>query len=389
VGPCRAACDLVVHMGVDVLPIIAATEGIRGAVDWLSAPQRLFPLAVAVLATSLIAYRRWTRPPIAACLGAVIAAAYIAALCDAVFFRAASRPDSVPITLLLVMLAVGLWIGLRRAALNDQRRRDGLPLLEGRADNQVLTWPHLLAIELVATLICMTLLLVWSILVRAPLEPPASPYTAPNPAKAPWYFLGLQELLVYFDPWIAGVLVPVLIVLGLCAIPYLDRNPNGNGYYTLRERPFAVALFLSGFVLLWLLPIIVGTVLRGPNWACFGPFESWDPHRPALTAHVNLSELFWVHGLGRTPPEAGSGAAAGCILREAPGLCLLVLYFLLPPWLLKRTVFRATYPQMGLARYAIAMFLLAAMFLVPIKMLLRWCFNLKYIVTFTEWSLSI
>lgn len=253
----------------------------------------------------------------------------------------------------------------------------------------MLTWPHLLYIELVVAVIWTVLLTVWSILVRAPLEPPANPYIAPNPAKAPWYFLGLQELLVYFDPWIAGVLVPVLIVGGLCAIPYLDRNAKGNGYYTLRERPFAVTVFLVGFVLLWLLPMVVGTVLRGPNWTFFGPFEPWDPHRVATTTNVNLSELFWVRWMGRTLPGAGPGLQVWCVLREAPGLCLLTVYFLLPPWLLKRTVFRDTCTQMGPARYAVVMFLMAAMGLVPIKMLLRWYFDLKYIVAFPELSLGI
>lgn len=369
--------------------LIAEGTGIRGAVDWLSAPQRLFPLAAALLAAGLAGYRRWTRPWVAVCLGVALAGGYVAAAFDPTFFRTVTRPDNIPITLLLVMLAVGLWIGLRRAALNDQRRQDGFPLLEGRAEDRVLTWPHLLAIELVAALICATLLIVWSILVRAPLEPPASPYMAPNPAKAPWYFLGLQELLLYFDPWIAGVLVPLLIIVGLCAIPYLDRNVKGNGYYTLRERPFALTVFLGGFVLLWLLPMIVGTVLRGPNWAFFGPFEPWDANRTSTAVNVNLSELVWVRWLGRDVPGGHSARAVDCVLREAPGLFLLALYFLVPPWLLKRTILKSSYAQMGLARYAIAMFFMAGMLLLPVKMLLRWCFDLKYIVALTEWSVGI
>ena len=95
---------------------------------------------------------------------------------------------------------------------------------------------------------------------------------SPNPAKAPWYFLGLQELLVYFDPAVAGVLFPGLIIAGLVALPYLDANPRGNGYYTLRQRPFAIATFLFGFLVLWAGMIFIGTFLRGPNWNFFGPF---------------------------------------------------------------------------------------------------------------------
>ena len=108
-------------------------------------------------------------------------------------------------------------------------------------------------------------LTVWAIFLRAPLEQPADPNIAPNPAKAPWYFLGLQEMLVYFDPWLAGVVLPGLIVVGLIAIPYIDKNPKGNGYYTFKERRFAISTFMFGFVILWSVLIIFGTFLRGPN----------------------------------------------------------------------------------------------------------------------------
>src|SRR5512140_2650093 len=90
-------------------------------------------------------------------------------------------------------------------------------------------WPYLVRIEVLAAIAMLLGVLVWSILVDAPLQAPANPGITPSPAKAPWYFLGLQELLVYFDPWIAGVLLPGLIVFGLMALPYIDKNPRGNG----------------------------------------------------------------------------------------------------------------------------------------------------------------
>ena len=93
---------------------------------------------------------------------------------------------------------------------------------------------------------------------KAPLEEPANPTWAPNPAKAPWYFLGLQEMLVYFDPWMAGVVLPVLIIVGLVAIPYIDTNPKGNGYYTIMERKMAIWLFMFGWLVLWVYLIIKG-----------------------------------------------------------------------------------------------------------------------------------
>src|SRR5260370_3672074 len=91
----------------------------------------------------------------------------------------------------------------------------------------------------------------WSIAIDAPLEQPADPNKTPNPSKAPWYFLGLQEMLVYFDPWIAGVVLPSLIIVGLMVIPFIDFNPKRNGYYTLAVRTFAISTFLFCFLVLW------------------------------------------------------------------------------------------------------------------------------------------
>ena len=90
-------------------------------------------------------------------------------------------------------------------------------------------------------------MLVWAIVLQAPLEEPASAVKTPNPSKAPWYFLGLQEMLVYYDPWMAGVVLPSMIVAGLMAIPYIDFNKKGNGYYTINERKFAYLTFQFGF----------------------------------------------------------------------------------------------------------------------------------------------
>ncbi|MBI4701424.1 MAG: hypothetical protein HY744_09730 [Deltaproteobacteria bacterium] len=141
--------------------------------------------------------------------------------------------------------------------------------------DRVHTWPHLVRLEMMVALVVMAGLTLWSILVDAPLEQPASPTTTPNPSKAPWYFLGLQELLFYFDPWFAGVALPALIIVGLMLIPYLDVNPRGAGYYCWRDRRFAVGTFLFGFLGLWVAAILVGTFLRGPGWYFF-----WQPDGP-------------------------------------------------------------------------------------------------------------
>src|SRR5439155_10088024 len=237
-------------------------------------------------------------------------------------------------------------------------------------------------------LICLILatagLTVWAIVSKAPLEQPANPGYAPNPAKAPWYFLGLQEMLVYFDPWMAGVVYPGLIILGLIALPFIDVNPKGNGYFTLRERPFAIVTFLFGFLILWVLLIFFGTFLRGPNWSFFGPYEFWDPHKAEALNNMDVSHLWWnilLHRARPTPadrPDLPIWMMA--VYREWLGFLLVGVYFLVVPAVLRATVFRRMYENMGAIRYSIMVFLLLLMALMPIKMVLRWTFNLKYFI---------
>ncbi|MFQ5748057.1 MAG: hypothetical protein ACE5H3_01210, partial [Planctomycetota bacterium] len=204
----------------------------------------------------------------------------------------------------------------------------------------------------------------------------------PNPSKAPWYFLGLQEMLVYFDPWLAGVVFPSLIIMGLQAIPYIDRNPKGNGYYTFKQRPFAITVFLVGFLLLWVSMVILGTFLRGPNWSFFGPFEFWSTGKLEPLINVDLSELFWVYGLHRPLPGFW-------LWREMPGILLLIFYLGILPIILAKTVFRKIFIQIGFARYQVMSMLFLLMALLPIKMLLRWAFNLKYLVHISEFFLNV
>ena len=120
---------------------------------------------------------------------------------------------------------------------NDRRIEQGQPPVEKEtSDKKVYVWPDLVYIEFIATIVGGIVLLVWSLCLHAPLEEAATPAWTPNPSKAPWYFLGLQEMLVYYDPWLAGVVFPSLIIVGLMAIPYIDRNPRGSGYYTFNEK---------------------------------------------------------------------------------------------------------------------------------------------------------
>jgi hypothetical protein len=237
--------------------------------------------------------------------------------------------------------------------------------------------------ELICMVVCTAVLVVWGILLKAPLEQPATTACAPNPSKAPWYFLGLQEMLVYYDPWMAGVVLPTMIIVGLIAMPYIDFNQKGNGYYTYNERKFAISVWLYGFLVLWVVLIVLGTFLRGPNWNFFAPFEHWDVHKVVPLNNVNLSELFWVDLFGVMPERLP------WYVREVPGIVLVLAYLLALPPLLAKTVMKPFYLRMGFFRFFLLVTLLQFMAALPIKMVLRWTMNLKYIVYIPEFFFNI
>src|SRR6266567_3075138 len=217
---------------------------------------------------------------------------------DQNFAQIVTKPDNVPIVGLIFLLGFFTWLGAYQAVTNDDRLKQGLEPLEKLDNEKVLVWPDLVYTELICMVALTALLLFWAIALQAPLEEPASSVKTPNPSKAPWYFLGLQEMLVYYDPWMAGVVLPSLIVVGLMALPYIDTNKAGNGYFTINQRKFAYVTFQFGFLVLWVVLILLGTFLRGPNWNFFGPYEYWDVHKLIPLNNVNLSEIFWVQLLG-------------------------------------------------------------------------------------------
>src|SRR5947207_1706194 len=151
---------------------------------------------------------------------------------DPNFRSIVAKEDNVPISMLIYSVGFFTWLALYRAVQNDARLKNGEPVLEKLDDEKVLVWPDLVYTELIAMIIATVVLVVWAVLLKAPLEQPATSAKAPNPSKAPWYFLGLQEMLVYFDPWMAGVVLPSLIIVGLMALPYIDFNREGNDYFT-------------------------------------------------------------------------------------------------------------------------------------------------------------
>ena len=126
--------------------------------------------------------------------------------------------------------------------------------------DKVHVWPHLLGIEFVAALAITAFLLIFSVFVNAPLLALANFNETPNPSKAPWYFLGLQELLTMFHPMVAGVTLPGLGLIGLILAPYTDRNPSNKP----EDRKFAISLFTI-FLMSWAVLVLIGSFFRGPG----------------------------------------------------------------------------------------------------------------------------
>jgi hypothetical protein len=134
--------------------------------------------------------------------------------------------------------------------------------------DKVHTWPHLLAAEFVAALAMTAFVLVFSIFVNAPLLQLANVNRTPNPSKAPWYFLGLQELLTMFHPMVAGVTIPGMGLFLLMVAPFVDKNPS----HKPKDRKFAIAIFTI-FVMLWAVLVIIGSFFRGPGFNFVFPWN--------------------------------------------------------------------------------------------------------------------
>lgn len=296
-------------------------------------------------------------------------------------------------------------------------RKDGFsaaPIDNEPPNQKVEVWPNLVVREYIGAIIMLIVLVGWSFLQNAPLEGIADPNVTPNPSKAPWYFLGLQELLVYFDPWIAGVVLPTLIMIGLMAIPYLDPDPNnGVGFYSFKERPFANSIFLAG-IFAWFALIVIGTFLRGPNWQWYWPWESWAIHKPPeppthtmpLLLGTALLGLYFSVGMvlplllkceinvkSSVKKVLGGVLLLSFIVGVLPGFTFvqgawvgfgvglyLIFGVLLPTKYLK---------GISVIRYVVCMSLLLMMIGVFLKMTLRLGFNVKYIVSIPQVSFNI
>ncbi|MFM7844784.1 MAG: hypothetical protein ACKPEY_11215 [Planctomycetota bacterium] len=377
-----------------MMNLVSLPAGIREGFDAIMGPV-LYSVGSLVLLSGLYLGREFFTKPWVAWTGLNATLLLMGmSMTDPDFAAVVTKPDNVPIVGLVFLLGFFTWLATYRAVINDARLLKGEPSLEAVESEKVLVWPDLVYTELICMVALTAFLLLWAIVLKAPLEEPASAVKTPNPSKAPWYFLGLQEMLVYYDPWMAGVVLPGTVVAGLMAIPYIDYNKAGNGYYTINERKFAYLTFQFGFLVLWITLIVMGTFLRGPNWNFFGFYETWDAHKVESLNNVDLSMWFWVDLLQMPRPAAPEGSSpvriAYVSLRESPGILLVIGYLTaLPPAMaVSIPFFRSLYIRMGFLRYMVMSNLLLMMLLLPIKMVLRWSLNLKYFVAIPEFLLN-
>jgi len=165
-----------------------------------------------------------------------------------------------------------------------------------------------------------------------------------------------------------------LIIVGLMVIPYIDANPLGAGYYTLKQRKWAIATFCFGFIVLWVLMVFIGTFLRGPGWVLFPLGKTWDPTYQPYAVNRDLPDLFHITSM------------AG---KSIFGAVAVGLYFLGAGAALHKLVTRKglnakIYERMSLIQYLTLQFFLISMIALPIKILIRLLFNIKY-VWITPW----
>jgi hypothetical protein len=215
----------------------------------------------------------------------------------------------------------------------------------------------------------------------------------------------LQEMLVYFDPWIAGVVMPTIIMIGLMVFPYVDSNPLGNGYYTIKQRRFAIAMFGWGF-LMWILLIVIGTFIRGPGWIWFWPGQTWDHNAvvydrnrdlhdivAGLTGFSLLSTSPWLKGIFGFIVVGGFyvlGALFFHWLMTRGGFDRidrsLPLWKRLQLWLTTKDEFeRKLLARTSLLQYiTFQFFAISVLLAMPVKLFLRLAFTIKY-VWVTPW----
>lgn len=191
------------------------------------------------------------------------------------------------------------------AEIDEKKRQKLLELVRGRAlarptdlaEDEVMVWPSLVVVEAVCAVVFLAILTVLSLLVNAPLTEQANPNQTPNPSKAPWYFLNLQEMLLHMDPALAGIIIPTLTLGGIAAIPYIDRSPLGVGILGTSSKGRQII----GFSVVFTSVVLIGMVIldeiteRGTQFGLGTAAQ--DLGAPEWVGGMVLSSLFIVAGI--------------------------------------------------------------------------------------------
>ncbi len=180
----------------------------------------------------------------------------------------AEKPTSVVAAASVGGLPIGAGPGGHTQRLLTVVKSGSIQEVKAAPVDKVHTWPHLLAIEFVAALACTALLFIFSWFVNAPLLQAANVNQTPNPSKAPWYFLGLQELLTMFHPMIAGVTLPGMGLIALILAPYVDKNPSNKP----EDRKFITSL-MTVHLMFWAVLVMIGSFFRGPGFNFVFPWR--------------------------------------------------------------------------------------------------------------------
>lgn len=147
-------------------------------------------------------------------------------------------------------------------------KQEAVTRVEKQLEDSVFVWPHLLVREFLSAMLMTVVLTVLALAINAPLHGHSDPNLTPNPAKAPWYFLGLQEILHYFPPTVAGVLLPGFTLVGMMLLPYVDRNPS-RAY---EDRKISISLFTI-IAIFFAVTILAGSFFRGSGWQWIWPWQ--------------------------------------------------------------------------------------------------------------------
>ena len=227
---------------------IRLPSGIKMCVDYgRGQPRIYFCVSIVGFGLFVILRRLLVQPMVAWALLNLVAGGHGPGLTDPNFRRSSPSPTTCR-SVVLFIVGFFTWLATSRAVENDERIAQGLPAAGEQNNEKVLVWPDLVYTEMICMVALTALLWSGASPCRRRWKSRPAACKTPNPSKAPWYFLGLQEMLVYYDPWMAGVVLPSLIIVGLMAIPFLDFNSRGTAITRSTSGSSAILIFPFGFL---------------------------------------------------------------------------------------------------------------------------------------------